>query len=270
MSAAGVEGLLLDVDGVLVVSWHAIPGAPEAIECFRRLGVPFRLMTNTTTLSRIRMAAALQLAGFAVEPGDIVTATMATGEYLRRHHPGARCFLLGIEETREDLEGIDLVEDQAEIVVVGGADEAFHFDNINRAFRMLMDGAKLVAMHRNLYWMEEEGLSLDAGAYILGMEAASGAEAEVAGKPSPEFFRSSLDLLGLPAERVAMVGDDVEVDVLGAQALGMTGILVRTGKFLSRALEAANGMPDHVVDSIADVPALLPTRSADKPTRRST
>ena len=77
------------------------------------------------------------------------------------------------------------------------------------------------------------------------------------GKPAAYAFRAGLDALGLPAERVAMVGDDVENDVLAAQALGITGVLVRTGKFREDQLARASGAPDHVVDSIVDVPELL-------------
>jgi ribonucleotide monophosphatase NagD (HAD superfamily) len=115
-------------------------------------------------------------------------------------------------------------------------------------------------MHRNLSWMEADGISLDAGAYLLGIEAASGVQATVAGKPSADFFRSGLELLGVPAERVAMVGDDIDNDVLAAQSLGMTGILVRTGKFRADAQVRTDGIPDRVVDSVADVPELIAQR----------
>ncbi len=251
------NGLLLDVDGVLVVSWEPIPGAIEAHAHHRRDGVPFRLITNTTTVTRAGIAETLCSVGFDVDASDIVTAPLATAAHVRRHHPGARCFLLGIDDIAGDLEGLNLVRRDADVVIVGGADEAFTFDNINLAFRMVMAGAALVAMHRNLSWMEAEGLSLDAGAYLLGLEAASGATAVVTGKPAPDFFGSALDLLEMEPERVAMVGDDVENDVLAAQRLGMTGVLVRTGKFRPEALVGASGRPDHVVDSVSDVPDLI-------------
>jgi HAD superfamily hydrolase (TIGR01458 family) len=140
-------------------------------------------------------------------------------------------------------------------VVLGGASDDFSYANINRIFRLVMDGAALVGMHRNLYWRTADGLQLDGGAYLAGLEAAAGVTATVCGKPSPAFFESALALLGLPADRVAMVGDDIVNDVLGSQACGLTGVLVRTGKFMDADLE--KGTPDHVVDSIADLPGLL-------------
>jgi ribonucleotide monophosphatase NagD (HAD superfamily) len=102
---------------------------------------------------------------------------------------------------------------------------------MNDVFRRLMDGVPLIAMHRNLYWKTAGGWELDAGAYIAGLEAAAATEAVVCGKPSAAYFGAALDVLGLPAERAAMVGDDIVNDVEGARAAGLTGILVRTGKY---------------------------------------
>ncbi len=123
--------------------------------------------------------------------------------------------------------------------------------------RVLLEGAALVAMRRNLTWMTSAGECLDAGAYLLGLEGASGRRAVVTGKPAPGCFAAGLEELGMPAARVAMVGDDIENDVLAAQAVGITGVLVRTGKFREDKLATASGRPDHVIDSIVELPALL-------------
>jgi len=111
-------------------------------------------------------------------------------------------------------------------------------------------------MHRNMYWRTADGLELDGGAYIAGLEEATGARATICGKPAPAFFRAALEMIGLPADRVAMIGDDLVNDVLGAQAAGITGVLVKTGKFLPSDLEGSDP-PDRVIGSIADLPGLL-------------
>jgi HAD superfamily hydrolase (TIGR01458 family) len=257
MGDRGIDGLLLDIDGVLAAAWRPLPGALEALAALRARGVPLRLLTNTTTHNRRSLASRLQAAGFDVRPEDLITASSATAEYLKSHHPTAACYLLATGDVREDLGGVRLVERGADVVVVAGAEDEFSYENMNRAFQMLMDGASLVAMHRNLYWMTDEGLKLDAGAFIRGLEEASGVKAVTVGKPSPTMFEAGLGSLGLPANRVAMVGDDVENDVLAAQVVGITGILVRTGKFNPQALEAASGVPDHLIDSVAELPALI-------------
>jgi HAD superfamily hydrolase (TIGR01458 family) len=256
-----IAGVLLDIDGVLTVSWEPIPGAVEALGWLREHGVPFRLITNTTTHTRDELAATLRGAGFDVRPEEVVTAVVATASYLRAHHPGAGVYVLSDGDPRGDLEGIRLVGlEEAEVIVLGGACEAFSYPTFNRVFQRLMEGAALIGMHRNLYWRTSEGLQLDAGAYIAGLEEATGRRATICGKPSAAFFEEALRLLGVPRERAAMVGDDIVNDVLGARHAGLTGVLVRTGKFLPADLERAGEGPDAVLDSVADLPGWLEAR----------
>jgi HAD superfamily hydrolase (TIGR01458 family) len=143
------------------------------------------------------------------------------------------------------------------VVLLGGAGPEFSYRALNRAFGHLQHGARLVAMHRGLYWRTADGLQLDSGAFLAGLEQAAGTDAEVVGKPAPAFFAAALDHLGASAAGTLMVGDDIENDVLAAQRQGLTGALVKTGKYLPRAVRNASGTPDHVLGSFADVPGLL-------------
>jgi len=252
-----IDGLLLDMDGVLALSFEPMPGAIEALARIRERGTPFRIVTNTTTHTRADLAATLRAGGFDIQATEIVTAVVGTQTYLTAHHPRERVLLLSDGDARTDLDGVMLVApgDDADVVVLGGASDEFTYSNLNHVFRLVMDGAALVGMHRNLYWRTAEGLELDGGAYLAGLEEAASVRATVCGKPAPAFFESALALLGLPAERVAMVGDDIVNDVLGAQACGLTGVLVRTGKFATSDLD--RGEPDHVLDSVAALPDML-------------
>jgi HAD superfamily hydrolase (TIGR01458 family) len=251
-----IEGVLLDIDGTLVVSWEQVPGAAEAIAWLRDREIPFRLVTNTTSQSRKHIAASLVAVGIQVKPEDIITAVVATASYLRIHHTGAKVFLLSDEGSIADLGGAELAEEGAEVVVVGGAGPKFSYEKVNRAFQMVTAGVPLVAMHRSLYWKTSEGLRLDGGAYVRAVEEAAGVRAAVCGKPAETFFETSCKTLGIPAERVAIVGDDVVTDVLGGQAVGLTGLLVKTGKFRPSDLDRSEGIPDYVIESVADLPTL--------------
>jgi HAD superfamily hydrolase (TIGR01458 family) len=253
-----VDGLLLDMDGVLTVSGQPIAGAVEALARLRARGVPIRILTSTTGSSRGALAAGLRAAGFEIADDEVLTAARAAASYLRTHHAGARVALLGDGQV-EDLEGVHLVDlrDAPDVVLLSGADESFAFAGLNSVYRLVLAGTPLVAMHRNLSWMTSEGVCLDAGAYLLGLERAAGRAAVVTGKPAAGFFAAGLTSLGLPAGRAAMVGDDVENDVLAAQRLGVTGVLVRTGKFRDDLVAAAAARPDLVVGSVADLPDLL-------------
>ena len=253
-----IDGVLLDMDGVLAMSWRPLPGAIEALERLRADGVPFLVVSNTTTHTREAFARALGDAGVRVGPDEIVTAVAGTASYLRRHHPGARVLLLSDGDPRPDLEGVRIVDrPPADVVVLGGASDDFTSAAVNGVFRHAMDGAAIVAMHRNLYWRTDDGLQLDAGAYVVGLEAATGRTATVCGKPSPAFFAEAVSMLATETSRTAMVGDDIVNDVLGAQAAGLIGVLVETGKFSPSDLERAEGRPDHVIESIAALPRLV-------------
>ncbi|AVH55164.1 MULTISPECIES: HAD-IIA family hydrolase [Streptomyces] len=259
-----VRAVLIDIDGVLTVSWKPLPGAVEALRRIRDLGLGVALLTNTTSRTRASIAAALAGAGFPVDAGDILTAPAATAAYLADRYPGARCFLVNSGDIAEDLVGVTLLDDDAadtdavpDVVVVGGAGPEFGYAALNLAFGHLQQGARLIAMHRNLYWRTDRGLQLDTGAFLVGLERAARMEAEITGKPAPAFFETALARLGVGPGEALMVGDDIESDVLAAQRAGITGVLVRTGKYLPETHRAASGEPDHVLDSFADLPALL-------------
>jgi HAD superfamily hydrolase (TIGR01458 family) len=164
---------------------------------------------------------------------------------------------------RPELEGVHLVGDDAEAVLLGGADETdepnrvFSYMNLARAFAELEAGADLYCLHKNRWWQTSRGPLLDSGAFIAGLEYAAGVEATVLGKPSPAFFGAALEALDADPERTWMVGDDLEADVAGAKGCGLRTILVRTGKFREQALEEALVKPDAVVDSLGDVPGFL-------------
>ncbi len=260
MGTGHIDALLLDIDGVLVTSWRALPGSVEAMSWIRARQIPFRLITNTTTHTRPDLAATLEDAGFDVRPDEIVTAVVATASYLGAHHDGARVFLLSDGDGGGDLAGVDLASspEDADVMVLGGACEDFTYDIVNRIFRRVRDGASLVGMHRNMYWRTSQGLELDVGAYVAGLEAATGVTATICGKPSPANFDAALSSIGRPAERAMMIGDDIVNDVLGAQSAGIEGVLVRTGKFTPSSLDL--GDPDHVIDSLGDLPGLLESR----------
>ncbi|HWS58174.1 MAG TPA: HAD hydrolase-like protein, partial [Actinotalea sp.] len=151
------------------------------------------------------------------------------------------------------LVGPDARPGEVDVVVLGGAGPEFGYGALNRALACLLAGAALVAVHRNLMWRTSAGMQLDTGAYLLGLEAASGVRATVVGKPAPALFDAALRSLGVPAAEAAMVGDDLDSDVRAAQALGITGVQVRTGKFRAAQLDRG-APPDVLLDSFADVP----------------
>jgi len=255
-----VRGILLDVDGVLHVGDAVVSGAPGALTWLQAHGIPFLLLTNTTTASRPTLTSRLQAMGLPISVEQLLTAPLATAAYIARRFPGQRCYLLSKGDAIEEFRaaGITIVgpdgDPEADVVVLGGAEDELTYARLNHAYRLLLGGAKLVAMHRNTAWRTASGMSLDSGPFITALASAAGVRCTTIGKPAAGIFRQAAAMLGLPAHNLAMVGDDARNDVVAAQKLGMTGILVRSGKPVGPAQEA---LADRVIDSIADLPRLL-------------
>jgi HAD superfamily hydrolase (TIGR01458 family) len=244
-----IKGLLLDLDGTLYVGEEPVPGAREALGRLEAAGLALRYVTNTTRKPRRTVVEGLRRMGFEVTEREVFTPARAAARVIR----DKSCLALVDGSLLEDLEGITLVEESPDFVLVGDLGEGFTYARLDAAFRCLMDGAKLVALQKNRYWRTGEGLSLDAGPFVAALEYASGESATVVGKPEAGFFRLALEDLGLEAGEVAMVGDDAEADVAGAQSAGLKGVQVKTGKYRP----GMEGSPDLAVQSLARLPEAL-------------
>ena len=253
-----VRAVLLDLDGVLYVEDQPIAGAVEAVAALRDAGLGLRFVTNTTQRSRAHTLEKLERLGMPVAAGELITPAVLAVEHCRaRGHE--RVALLMADDVKADFAGLSETDDDVDAVIVGDLGERFDYALLNRAFRLVVDGAELVALQRNRYWLRNDGLALDVGPFVAALEYAANVEAVVVGKPAPAFFLLALSQLGAEPADAAMVGDDVESDIGGAVRAGLRGVLVRTGKFREESLAAADPPPTHVVDSIADVPELLAT-----------
>lgn len=274
------DGLLIDLDGTMYEADAAVAGAAEAVEELRERGVPFLFTTNTSRMSRRAVAERLAGLGLAVAPERILTAPLAAARWLRREGC-SRALLLLPESTHEDFPGIERVDiseiapaepDPAgggasesgraaapDAVVVGDLGGDFTFDRLNAAFRALRAGARLVAVHKNRFWITEEGPTLDAGPFVVGLEYAARVEATLVGKPAPTFFELAAGALDLAVDRLAVVGDDPESDIRGARAAGLVAIEVETGKFDPERAAGAppEERPHRRISSIAELPALF-------------
>ncbi len=244
-----IKGLLADLDGTLYEDGEPIEGVRETLSHLRASGLVLRYVTNTTRKPRSAIYERLISLGFEIEEAEIFTPARVASLMI-----GARsCFPLVDEALYEDLEEVSLTHESPEFVLVGDLGEKFTYGRLNEAFRLLMDGAELLALQKNRYWSTGGELSLDAGPFVAALEYASGQSAAVVGKPEESFFRLALNEMGLEPGEVAMVSDDPESDVAGAQAAGLYGIQVKTGKYRLGKEDNA----DLTLESLARLPDFL-------------
>jgi len=254
-----MPAILLDVDGVFHISGRPIDGVGDAVRRLRDDGHRLRFVTNNTTSSRADLAEDLRALGVELDDEELETTPRAAARVLA----GKRVLALTMAAIRSELEGVHLVGEEAEAVLLGGADETdepnrvFSYMNLARAFAELEAGADLYCLHKNRWWQTKHGPALDAGAFVAGLEYAAQVDATVLGKPSTAYFEAALKALDADAGLTWMVGDDIEADIAGAQAHGMRTILVRTGKFRPDAVEASRVRPEGIISSIAQLPDWL-------------
>ena len=246
-----LEGLLIDLDGTLYIEGEPLRGCREALLELRSSGFLLRFVTNTTRKPRREVLLGLRRMGFEAEEAEIFTPAKAAALMLRNR----LCYPLVADSLLEDLEDMAPSDESPEYVLVGDLGEGFTYPRLNAAFRHLMAGAELLALQKNRYWRQKEGLSLDAGPFVAALEYASGKTATVVGKPEKDFFRLALKDLGLEAHEVAMIGDDPEADVAGARSAGLKGVQVKTGKYDAEAETEAEA--DLTLESFAELPEVL-------------
>jgi HAD superfamily hydrolase (TIGR01458 family) len=254
-----IKGILFDLDGVLYVGNTPIEGAIEAVKKLRDDGLICRFATNTSTLSLDSLQKKMNAMGFDVAKKEIFSAPQAVMQYLRAQKNPV-CRLLLADDVKQDFAEFTQSDLDPEFIVVGDIGDAWTYPLLNDVFNALMRGAKLIAIHKNRFWQTKQGLQMDIGAFIDGLEYASAKQAMVIGKPAKDFFHIAIDDMKLNPENVLMVGDDVDVDIGGAQHAGLKAVLVRTGKFRQNYVEASPIVPDAIIDSIADLPKLLDKR----------
>lgn len=252
------RALLFDMDGVLYNDTLPIEGAREALAWVREQNIPHLFVTNTSSRSRQDLALKLLNFGIAATADEVFCPPAAAGEWLRANAKGPVALFVPAK-ARAEFFGLEALPDDAEsgaaYVVIGDLAHGWDFRTINRAFRLLHanPASTLLALGMTRYWQTPDGLQLDVAPFVAALEHACRKQAMVFGKPAAPFFQAAAAKLGIPAEEILMIGDDVEVDVGGAQRAGMMGALVKTGKFRPADL-AGLVHPDVVLDSVASLP----------------
>jgi HAD superfamily hydrolase (TIGR01458 family) len=261
---------LFDLDGTLYTDAGPFPGAVSLLRGLKARRIGFCYVTNATSRPRTSLVERLRGYGFEAELDEAFTPVTACAAIAR----GMGCTTLapfGNAATLADLREFELVGGTAEqtrragstpcAVVIGDLGERWSFALMQEAFDYLVAGAHLIALSRDRFWMTRMGLTLDAGPFVAGLEYASGKTATVAGKPSPDFFHAAARSLGLApgmdSREIAMVGDDIWSDIQGAQRAGYQCWLVRTGKFQEEKLKESGVAPERLLESVAEVGALL-------------
>ncbi|XP_061590368.1 haloacid dehalogenase-like hydrolase domain-containing protein 2 [Cololabis saira] len=222
-----LKAVLIDLSGTLHIEDTAVPGAQDALNRLRQASVAIKFVTNTTKECKRNLLERLKRLNFDLTEKELFTSLSAARSLLEQKQ--LRPMLLVEDSALEDFTGVVTSEPNA--VVIGLAPNHFSYQTLNRAFRMILEGAPIIAIHKARYYKRKDGLALGPGPFVAGLEYATDCKATVVGKPEKTFFAQALSDLGCSPSDAVMIGDDARDDVCGAQNAGMLGILVRTGKY---------------------------------------
>jgi HAD superfamily hydrolase (TIGR01458 family) len=253
------NALLIDLDGVIYQGDRLVDGALESLDWLKRRQIPHLYVTNTTSRSRAALLEKFIGLGFEAQLEELMTPIVAANQWLDTRQMSKIAAFVS-PSALGDFDGVEVIpperDEAVDAVVIGDLGDAWDYQLLNRAFRLLMQDPRpqLIALGMTRYWRGHDGLRLDVAPFIKALEHAASCEACVVGKPAAAFFAASLALLHCTAQQAFMIGDDITGDTAAAQACGIRGIQVRTGKFREADL-SGEIKPFAVLDSIADLPA---------------
>lgn len=244
-----VQAVLLDLDGVLYVGNQAIRGAAQAVQHLHDAGIKVAGVTNTTTQAKQTVAHKLHKLGIPLDEQHLFTPAS-----LVQSHIGNKTAQLYVrDDLRQDLQ-VNESQQHPDYIVMGDiGGMGYPPETLHNIFLSLMQGAQLLALHKNRFWQKEDGLHLDLGTWVAALEYASGTQAKVFGKPSQDFFSHICQAMQTEPHHTLMVGDDIESDIQGAQQAGLKTALVQTGKYNADFIRSTGIQPDFTIPSVADL-----------------
>ncbi|TMW49296.1 hypothetical protein DOY81_005596 [Sarcophaga bullata] len=225
-----IKAALIDLSGTLHVEDQPTQDAVNALKRLRESGLYIRFVTNTTKESRQTLLNRLKTIGFEIEKDEIHSSLSAAVEYIKREQLNP--FYLVSKDARTDFPSND-PDIPYDSVAVGLAPDEFHYENLNKAFNILLTNKnhKLIAIHEGKYYKRKDGMALGPGCFVKGLEYSTGTKSVLIGKPNEYFFKSAVTD-DIKMDECVMIGDDTKDDIIGAMNVGLKGIQVKTGKYL--------------------------------------
>ena len=245
---------ILDLDGVVYHGKTIIPGTVESIDRLRAAGNSVVFLTNNATRSRESVASTLKDMGIGCSASDVITSAYAASVYIKDHYGCSIIYPIGEQGLITELEQArhTIARQNVDLVVVG-LDREFSYQKLTMGLDHLRNNAGFIATNTDAMLPTEDGFLPGAGSMVAALQAASGIEPVVIGKPHKPIMDVLLKEYGLQSEDCVMVGDRLETDILAGIRAGMKTVLVLTGASNQADIESSGIRPDMVFDSIADI-----------------
>jgi NagD protein len=246
-----MNGLMIDMDGVIYAGEKLIEGADFFIKRLLDKKIPFTFLSNNSQRTRLESVEKLEKLGISVEEKHIYNSAMATGTFLKDQYPGCSAFVLGQGGLLDSLtqSGVKLIDENPDFVILGEGHE-FTLKMVHSAVDMILAGARFIATNRDPSPRKAGWNNLGIAATAAMIEEATGIDAFVIGKPSPVMMRSASKYMGLEPSQTTIIGDTMETDIKGGIYMGFKTILVLSGIADQQNLIRYAYKPNLVVSSV--------------------
>ncbi len=243
------KSFIFDIDGTLVADNKLLPGAKEIIHFLTAKKIPFCFVTNSTSSSIAEIHSTLISLGIEVAKEKIVTPVLAIKDFLKKNNFKA-IKIVKSPSLEPEFSEFAVVEEPEVIILADGRDGISQTD-INSAFDNVLNGAEIFTLQANKFYAKNNKLVADLGFYVAGFEYITGKKIKSFGKPSDNILNFAAKKMGvLNLSDLVIVGDDIEFDILGSQKQGLSGVLVKTGKYLENVEEKYDLKPTLIVENV--------------------
>tara|TARA_B100000945_G_C20320182_1_gene567261 strand:+ start:159 stop:935 length:777 start_codon:yes stop_codon:yes gene_type:complete len=244
-------GILFDLDGVIYQDDELINGAKETLSLLSKNNIPYKFISNTSTLSIDQIVNKLFNMNIKIHKNQIVSVSVAAIEYCNKMNYNKINLIVSNKKIKDDFKHLNLVKNNSDAIILGDLGHDFTYDVLNDIFSEIINGSKLIALHKNRFWRSNNKLKIDLGAFIAAIEYATNTTAAVIGKPNSNIFKMAINNWKQNINSIYVIGDDIESDIIGAKNAGMRSILVKTGKFNQEILNKSKIKPDNIIPSVA-------------------
>ena len=249
------EGFICDMDGVVYHGNELLPPAKKFVEWLERENKKFLFLTNSSERSPLELRQKLCRMGLDVDQSHFYTSALATADFIKNQHPGASVFCIGEAGLHNALyqAGISMNDVNPDYVVVGET-QNYSYQNISKAVRLVMNGAKLIGTNPDVTGPAEGGTIIPAcRAMISPIELATGRSAYFLGKPNPLMMRTGLKLLGCHSADAAIIGDRMDTDIIAGIQSAVDTVLVLTGVSSVQTVDEFPYRPTYILGSVGDI-----------------
>ena len=248
------KGFLCDMDGVIYHGNQLLPGVKQFVSWLQEEGKSFLFLTNSSERSPRELAQKLSRMGMDVDESHFYTSALATAKFVASQSPGCTAFVIGAPGLFNALydAGITMNDVNPDYVIVGETSN-YNYESILKAVHFVQNGARLIGTNTDMTGPSERGIIPACRALVSPIELTTGRSAYFVGKPNPLMMRTGLKMLGCHSAEAAMIGDNMQTDIVAGVETGLDTVLVLSGVTTAEQVNAFPYRPHYVLSGVGEI-----------------